>query len=328
MRRFAVTVLVLLVVLLTFASAALAQPMRRMARIGMLCAPACKLPPNEAFSDELRKLGWVEGTTVAIERRDPDYHLDRLPALAADLVGSKPDLIVAFTPSAARAAKNATSDIPIVMLFVADPVGMGLASSLARPGGNLTGVATFVPGGFSGKGLEIVRELLPEAKRVAVFINPANEIHRLLYPKEFPPAAAKLGFQVDLFELRDPAELPDAVATAKARGAEALDVWSDPLFDFPPNRLPDLALHAGLPSFSLFPHFVRGGGLFSYGPDILALGRVGAHYVDRILKGAKPSELPIEQPTKFLLFLNLKTAKSLGLELPASLLTRADEVIE
>ena len=258
MRRFAVTlpallVVLLLVVLLSFASAATAQSLRKMARIGMLCAPSCKLPPNEAFSDELQKLGWVEGTTIAVERMDPDFHLDQLPALAADLVRSKPDLIAAFTPTAARAAKNATSDIPIVMLFVADPVGMGPASSLAHPGGNLTGVATFVPGGFSAKGLEIVRELLPEAKRVAVFINPANEIHRLLYPKEYPPAAAKLGLQLDLFQLRDPAELPAAVATAKAGGAEALSVWSDPLFDFPPNRLPDLALHAGLPSFSLFP---------------------------------------------------------------------------
>ncbi|MEH2539481.1 ABC transporter substrate-binding protein [Bradyrhizobium sp. AZCC 1699] len=189
-----------------------------MARIGVLCAPACKLGPHDAFMDELQKFGWIEGTTIAIEWKSPDYHLDRLPALAADLVRSKPDLIVAFTPPAARAAKNATSDIPIVMLFVADPVGMGLASSLAHPGGNLTGVATLVPGGFNTKGLEIIRELLPEAKRVAVFINPANEIHRLLYPKEYPPGVAKFGFQLDLFELRDPAELPDAVATAKARG--------------------------------------------------------------------------------------------------------------
>lgn len=314
--------------LLTFASAATAQSARKMARIGVLCVPACKLGPHDAFMDELQKLGWIEGATIAIEWKSPDYHLDRLPALAADLVRSKPDLIVAFTPFAARAAKNATSDIPIVMLLVADPVGMGLASSLAHPGGNLTGVATLVPGGFNGKALEILRELLPKAKRVAVFINPANEIHRLLYPKEAPPAAAKLGLQLDLFELRDPAELPDAVATAKARGAEALQVWSDPLFDIPPNRLPDLALPAGLPSFSLFPNFVQAGGLCAYGPDIPVLARRGAHYIDRILKGTKPSELPIEQPTKFLLFLNLKTAKSLGLELPASLLARADGVIE
>jgi putative ABC transport system substrate-binding protein len=327
MRRFAVTISVILVALLASVSAATVEPVRRMARIGMLCAPSCKLAPNDAFSDELRKLGWVEGT-IAIERKDPDYHLDQLPALAAELVQSKPDLIVAFTPQAARAAKNATADIPIVMLFVADPVGMGLASSLAHPGGNVTGVATFVPGNFSSKHFEILRELLPQAKRVAVFINPSNEMHRLLYPKEAPPAAAALGFQLDLFELRAPEEVPGAVAAAKARGAEALSVWADPMFDFPPNRLPDLALKAGLPSVSLFRHFVQGGGLFAYGTDLLALGRLGAHYVDRILKGAKPAELPIEQPTKFLLFVNLKTAKSLGLEIPATLLARADEVIE
>ncbi len=142
MKRFAVPVPVVLVVLLVFASTAATQPAPRVARIGMLCAPLCNTVPNDAFLDELRKLGWVEGTTIVIERKDPDYRLDRLPALAADLVRSKPNLIVAFGPPPVRAAKEATSDIPIVMLFVADPVGAGLASSLAHPGGNLTGVAT------------------------------------------------------------------------------------------------------------------------------------------------------------------------------------------
>jgi putative tryptophan/tyrosine transport system substrate-binding protein len=274
----------------------------------------------------LRKLGWVEGTTIVIERKDPDYRLDRLPALAADLVRSKPNLIVAFSPPPARAAKEATSDIPIVMLFVADPVGAGLASSLAHPGGNLTGVATGVPGEFNGKILGILREALPQAKRLAVFINPSNEIHRLVLP-EIPPAAAKLGFQLDLFEVREAGELPGAIAAAKARGAEALYIFSDAIFSFPPNRVPDLAAQAGLPSISFVGPFVQGGGLISYGPDLLALARLGAHYVDRILKGAKPAELPIEQPTKYLLAINLKTAKSLGIEIPASLLARADEVI-
>jgi putative ABC transport system substrate-binding protein len=275
----------------------------------------------------LRKLGWVEGTTIVIERKDPDYRLDRLPALAADLVRSKPNLIVAFSPPPARAAKEATSDIPIVMLFVADPVGAGLASSLAHPGGNLTGVATGVPGEFNGKILGILREALPQAKRLAVFINPSNEIHRLVLP-EIPPAAAKLGFQLDLFEVREAGELPGAIAAAKARGAEALYIFSDAIFSFPPNRVPDLAAQAGLPSISFVGPFVQGGGLISYGPDLLALARLGAHYVDRILKGAKPAELPIEQPTKYLLAINLKTAKSLGIEIPASLLAHADEVIE
>jgi putative ABC transport system substrate-binding protein len=327
MRRFAATVPVLLVVLLVFASAAATQPAPRVARVGMLCAPLCNLPPNNAFVDELRKLGWVEGTTIVIERKDPDYRLDQLPALAADLVRSKPNLIVTFTPQAARAAKNATSDIPIVMLFVADPVGLGLASSLAHPGGNLTGVATLVPGGFNAKALDLLRELLPQAKRVAVLINPSNEIHRLTFP-ETPPAAAKLGFQLDVIEVREAGEMPGAIAAAKARGAEALSIFADPIFYFPPNRVPDLATQAGLPSISLERSFVQGGGLISYGPDFLAMARRGAHYVDRILKGAKPAELPIEQPTKFLLLINLKTAKSLGIEIPATLLARADEVIE
>jgi len=324
MRRFAVAVPVLLIVLLVFASAAATQPAPRVARVGMLCAPLCNLTPNNAFVDELRKLGWVEGTTIVIERKDPDNRLDLLPALAADLVRSKPNLIVAFTPLAARAAKDATSDIPIVVILVADPVGMGLASSLAHPGGNLTGVATLVPGGFSEKMLETLRQLLPQAKRVAVFINPSNEMHRLQFPRE----AAKLGFQLDVIEVREAGEMPGAIAAAKARDAEALYIYADPIFAIPPNRVPDLAAQAGLPSISLESSFAQGGGLIAYGPDFLAMARRGAHYVDRILKGAKPAELPIEQPTKFLLLINLKTAKSLGLEIPASLLAHADEVIE
>jgi putative ABC transport system substrate-binding protein len=327
MKRFAATVPVLLVVLLVFASAAATQPAPRVARIGMLCAPLCNLSPNNAFVDELRKLGWVEGTTIVIERKDPDHRLEQLPALAADLVRSKPNVIVTFTPRSARAAKDATSDIPIVMLFVADPVGLGLASSLAHPGGNLTGVATFVPGDFNGKVLGLLREALPQAKRLAVLINPSNEMHRLGLP-ETAAAAAKLGFQLDVFEVREAGETPGAIAAAKARGAEALSIFADPIFYFPPNRVPDLAAQAGLPSLSLERSFVQGGGLISYGPDFLAIARLGAHYVNRILKGAKPAELPIEQPTKFLLLINLKTAKSLGIEIPASLLARADEVIE
>ena len=161
MKRFAATVPVLLVVLLVFASAAATQPAPKVVRIGMLCADSCYVSPGEAFLDELRKLGWVEGTTIVIDRKHADYHLDQLPALAADLVRSKPSLIVAWTPQPVRAAKEATSDIPIVMLLVADPVGLGLASSLAHPGGNLTGVATLVPGGLTGKQLGMIREALP-----------------------------------------------------------------------------------------------------------------------------------------------------------------------
>ena len=181
MRRFLATVPVLLVVLLAFASAATAQAVRKVAHVGMLCPNSCAPAADyNALSDELRKLGWLEGTTIVIERKEAGGRFDRLPALAADLVRSKPDLIVAFSPQPVRAVKEATSEIPIVMIFVADPVGLGLASSLAHPGGNLTGVATLVAGGdFAGKAFGIIRELLPQAKRLAAFINPSNEVHRL-----------------------------------------------------------------------------------------------------------------------------------------------------
>jgi putative ABC transport system substrate-binding protein len=328
MKRFAAAVPILLAVLLGAASSTRIEAASNLPRIGMLCAPVCGGRSFDPFWEQLRELGWVDGTTIVIDRKEAGARLDELPALAADLVRSRPDLIVTVSPQAARAAKDATSQIPIVMTFLADPVGMGLASSLAHPGGNATGVATLVPGDFNGKVLEIIRALLPQARRVAAFINPSNEIHRLLYPQETPAAAAKLGFQLDTVELHDTDEMPAAVAAAKAGGAEALFVLADPIFNFPPNRLPDLALHAGLPSIFFFRTLAQAGGLMSYGPDYPALARLGAQYVDRILKGAKPEELPIEQPSKFLFVINLKTARSLGLEVPLSLLVRADEVIE
>jgi ABC-type uncharacterized transport system substrate-binding protein len=327
-RRFAATLPILLVMLLVVASAAVGQPAPRVARVGILCSVSCTVDGYDVLSDELRKLGWIEGTTLVIERKEAGRRFDRLPELAADLVRSKPDLIVAFTPQPSRAAKDATSEIPIVILFVADPVGAGLATSLAHPGGNLTGVATLVPGAFGGKSLDILRELLPQAKRVTAFLNPSNEVQRLLFPREAPPAAAKLGFQLDVINVREAGEIPGAVAAAKAAGAEALWIPGDPIFHSPANMMPDLASQAGLPSMYLIPNIVQAGGLISYGPDFLALFRRGAHLVDRILKGAKPADLPIEQPTKFLLAINLKTAKSLGLDIPPSLLARADEVFE
>jgi putative ABC transport system substrate-binding protein len=325
MRRFFVTVPALLVVLLTFTSTVETQAAPNLPRLGILCAPTCTGSGIDAFWDELRKLGWVEGTNIIIDRKEAGSHLERLPALAKDLVQSKPDLIVATSSQSARAAKDATSEIPIAIFFVADPIAMGLASSLARPGGNLTGAATF-PGDFNGKAFEILRELLPQAKRLAAFINPLNETHQLIFMKQGPLAATKLGFQLDTFELRNSGEVPSAVTAAKARAADALYVVPDAIFGGV--RIFDLAAQVGLPSMSLDRRFAEFGGLISYGPDFTAVARLGAHYVDRILRGAKPADLPIEQPSRFFLVINLKTAKSLGLEVPASLLSRADEVIE
>src|ERR1043166_9637328 len=289
MGRFAAT-LAIAVALLVSAAPAVTQTATKLPRVAIICVPSCSGVTFDALLDELRKLGWVENTTISLELRESGSRLDQLPLLAADVVRSKPDLIVAFTPQAVRAVKDATSDIPIVMLFVADPVGVGLASSLAHPGGNLTGVATLVPGAFIGKMLEVLRELLPHARRVAAFLNPSSEALRLLFPREAPPAAAKLGFQLDAINVRDPKELPEAIARAKAAGGEALWIVGDPIFHSPPNLVPDLAAQAGLPSMYLVRNLVQAGGLISYGPDFPSEARRGAHYVDRLLKGTRSEE--------------------------------------
>jgi putative ABC transport system substrate-binding protein len=290
----------------------------------MLCATVC---PTVVL-DELRQLGWVEGSTILIDRKPAASRLERLPQLAKELVQSKPDLIIATTAQPVRAAKDATTEIPIVMLYVADPVGIGLAQSLARPGGNLTGVTTLAPGGTMAKSLQLLKELLPTARRIAVLINPTNEVTNRLLPIEAPPAAAQLGFQLDVIEVREVEELAAGVARAKAQGADALFVPGEAMFHVPPNRLPDLAAAAKLPALYLPRALVEAGGLMSYSPDFDAMERRGAHYVDRILRGAKPAELPIEQPTRYEVVINLKTAKALGLDVPSSLLTVADEIIE
>ena len=328
MRRFTLASPVLTVLLFVFASITTTHAAQRVARIGVLCTTTCTTANMIAFWGELDKLGWAEGANIVIDRKEAGARLDQLSALASELAQSKPDLIVAISPQAARAAKNATSEIPIVFALVADPVGMGLTSNLAHPDRNVTGAATFSRGNFNGKAFEIVRELLPQAKRLAAFINSENETHQLLFMKEAPSAAVKLGFQLDTSDLHDPKELAGAVAAAKARGADVLYVVPDAIFSKPANQMPDLAALAGLPSMSLEPRFAQLGGLISYGPDFLAVSRLGAHYVDRILRGAKPADLPIEQSDRYTLIINLKTARSLGVEIPASLLARADEVIE
>jgi putative tryptophan/tyrosine transport system substrate-binding protein len=312
------------VALLANGSTAAGQTASRPARIGMLCATVC---PTVVL-DELRQLGWIEGSTILIDRKPAASRLERLPQLAKELVQSRPDLIIATSVQPVRAAKDATSEIPIVMLYVADPVGIGLAQSLARPGGNLTGVTTLVPGGITAKSLQLLKELLPTARRIAVLINPTNEVVNRLLPIEAPPAAAQLGFQLDVIEVREIEELAAAVARAKTQGADALSVPGEPMFHSPPNRLPDLAAEVKLPAIYLPRSLVEAGGLMSYSPDFDAIERRGAHYVDRILRGANPAELPIEQPTRYQLVINLKTAKALGLDVPSSLLAVADDLIE
>jgi putative tryptophan/tyrosine transport system substrate-binding protein len=326
--RQAVVVFSALLVALTATGPAPAQPGGKVARLGMLCTTACAGREHDALMSELAKLGWVEGRALAIDRRAAGGQIDRLPQLAVDLVASRPDVIVAGSPQPNLAARKATSEIPIVMIAVADPVAVGLAQSLARPGGNVTGLATLVPGGFIGKQAELLRELLPNAKRLAALTNPLNEVHRRWYPLEVPPAAARLGFELETIEVRHRHELGDAITTAKAHAAEALLVVGDPLFHAPSDRIPSLVGQAALPAIYLSRSLTEAGGLMSYGPDFVAMYRRAAHFVDRILKGGDPAEIPIEQPTKFELVINLKTAKLLGLTIPPTLLARADEVIE
>jgi len=307
-----------------------AQTSAKVYRIGVLdmTPPDLRSSTQMAFYEELRQRGYVEGQNLVVERRNAAGQADQLPALAKELVALRPDLIVASSPQPNRAVKDATSTIPIVMVSVADPVRAGLVASLARPGGNLTGVATLVPGGFMAKSLELLHQVVPKATRIAALVNPTNEIHRIVFAQEIPEAARQLGVQMHVVEARTPDEVEPAINAAVGERTEALLVAGDPVFNNPPARLPQLVARTGLPAIYLLRTQTQAGGLMSYGPDFVQMGRRAASYVDRILKGAKPGDLAIEQPTKFELVINLKTAKALGITIPQSLLLRADEVIQ
>jgi putative ABC transport system substrate-binding protein len=314
--------------LLTATLVAEAQQASKVARIGLLCATRCEGPGLDVLRAGLRDLGWVEGRNLVIEARAAGGQLDRLPALARELIALNPDLIVASSPQPSRAAKDVTSVLPIVFVGVADPVRVGLVQSLARPGGNVTGVATLVPGGFMAKQLELLKEAVPGASRVATLGNLTNEVYRVTFPVEIPPTARALGLRLQVLEVSEPGQIEGAIEAAVRERADALHVLGDPIFHSPPNRLPELAARARLPAIYISADLVRAGGLMSYGPNFSELSRRAASYVDRILKGAKPAQLPVEQPTKFDLVINLRTAKALGLTIPPSLLLRADHVIE
>ncbi len=307
--------------------AAAAQTPTKTARIGMLCPVQCAGPGYTAFDDELRKLGWIEGSNLTIERRPLEGRYERASELAAEVVRSRPDLIVGPGAQIARALKEATSEIPIAFSFVGDPVQIGLVQSLARPGRNVTGVAAITPGVFLAKQFEILRELLPQAQRVAVLVTPGNDDYRLALARELP-MVTQLGLQVDVIEVRASGDIPGAVEKAKTLGAEGVLVTGDSILNTPPNRVPDLLTQTSLPALYTSRGSVLAGGLISYIPDIIAIARRHAQYADRILRGASPADMPVEQPTNYELVINLKTAKTLGLTVAPSLLARADEVIE
>ena len=298
------------------------QPRGKSARIGLLG----DVPPflDEAFRQGLRELGYIEGQNIVIEHRSPEWKYERLPGLAADLVRLKVDVIVAASPAATKAAKHATSTIPIVFTVSGDPVAEGFVASLARPGGNITGLATISPD-LVGKQLEMLKGIAPMVSRVAVLQNPNT--HRGVL-RQAEGSARGLGVQLHILEARTPSEIETAFATMSSQRMEGILVLRDAVFRAQRTQITALAAKNRLPAVYGLREEAEAGGLIAYGASVPQLYRRAAAYVDKILKGAKPGDLPIEQPTKFELVINLKTAKALGLTIPQSLLQRADQVIE
>jgi putative ABC transport system substrate-binding protein len=311
--------------------AAEAQQAAKIARIGYLSINLAANPHlREAFLQGLRDLGYVEGRDVVIEDRSAEGKLERFPALAAELVALKVDVIVtAGGPPAALAAKQATRTLPIVFAAAADPVTDGLVTSLARPGGNVTGLSILAPE-LVGKRLEQLTQAVPGVSRVAVLWQPGALGKRTEKDtlKGAEVAARALGVRLQVVEARGPDDFDRAFSDMTRARAGALTVLTGAMFFGERRRLVDLAAKQGLPAVYPWREFVDAGGLMAYGPNVADLYRRAATYVDRILKGAKPGDLPVEQPTKFELVINLKTAKALGLTIPQSVLLRADEVIQ
>ena len=314
-------------VLVVAGAAAQAQQPGKVPRIGLLSpfSPSATASWHQAFRQGLRDLGWVEGKNVSIEYRYAEGKSDRLPELAADLVRLKVNIIVAAVNTDALAAKNATRTIPIVVASAGDPVAIGLVASLARPGGNITGLSQISPE-LAGKRLELLKEIVPKLSRVAVIWNPQGTTSPLSW-KEIQLPARELGVQLHSLEIQSPNDFAKAFEEATRARAGALAIMPDPLFARNLKRIAELAAKSRLPSIFHLEEFVESGGLVAYGVDRSDQFRRAATYVDKILKGAKPADLPVEQPTKFELVINLKAAKQIGLTIPPNVLARADRVI-
>src|SRR5262245_59041225 len=324
MRRLAVTLFAL--ALLAAPLAAGAQPAGKVYRLGILSNSGRSWPSGrEALRQGLGELGYQEGRNLIVEYREAEGRVERLPALAKELVILKVDVIIANTTASALAARDATTTIPIVFQAVVDPIGSGLVTSLARPGGNITGF-THITGEIIGKRLDLLKAIAPNASLV-MLRNPGNPIsaHNL---KQTQRAAQSLGVKLKVVEARTPEEISRAFAATVGQRRAALLVDPDGMFTSQRSQIADLAIKHRVPAIFEGRGFVDVGGLISYGASVDKRDRRVAAFVDRILKGVKPADLPVEQPTKYELIINLKTAKALGLTIPPSVLARADEIIQ
>jgi putative tryptophan/tyrosine transport system substrate-binding protein len=320
--------LVILAVSLTCAPlAAEAQPAAKAFRIGFV-SPISPGSTIDAFRQGLREVGYVEGQNVIVETRFAEARLERLPELIAEVIRLKVDVLVVGSSAGALAAKRATTTVPIVFTGLIDPVDLGIVASLARPGGNITGVTFGVGGsGFAGKWVELLKQAVPSVSRIAVLWNSAGPASASLV-REMEVAARTLKVKLDELDAGNATNLERAFIAIGASGAQAIIVTNDPFFVANRAQLVQFAASKRLPAVYFIKLFAEAGGLMAYGGSLEDSYRRAAVYVDKILKGAKPADLPVEQPTKFDLVINLKTAKALGLTIPPSLLLRADQVIE
>jgi putative ABC transport system substrate-binding protein len=319
--------LILGALLFAFCFAVRGQAAEKIARIGYMAAPtsSAELPRIDAFRQGLRALGYVEGHNIAIDYRFADGKFERLPEVAAELVRLKVDVLIAVSTNAALVAKRATSTIPILFIGVSGPIEAGLVESLARPGGNITGL-TNIASVLSGKRLEVLKETIPKLSRIAVLWDPQNPGSSLQW-KESEIAAKELGLRIYPMEVSSANKYESAFNKAMKARSAALAVTLNPLAASNQKRLVELAAKYRLPAIYAREDFANNGGLMSYGPSHAAEGRDAARLVDKILKGAKPADLPVEQPTKFEFIVNLKAAKQIGLTIPPNVLARADKVI-
>lgn len=316
-----------LTVVCVSALAAEAQPAAaKVRRVGVLSSTP---PPGyDPLTEGLRSLGWVDGQNIVFERRYTEGDNDRAPPLAAELVRLKVDVIVASAPPNVSAARIATSSIPVVMFAVSDPVGMGFITSLARPGGNITGVTSAIPEGFMAKQLQLIKETIPTAMHVGLVFNAANPLnYRTANANQFADAARVLNITLRDLAIRSADEIETTMSAANLRGLDAVFVVGDPLMFRHRKRIHELAAMHKVPTFVPTPEYVEGLALMAYGPSLSDAARQAAVYVDKILKGANAAELPVEQPREYRLVVNLRAARSLGLTIPSSVVIRADDVI-